>query len=61
MEIWNHREHLALCISMDKVYVETLKLLWSIWEKQHSLETSMLKAILWNITILENFTQKLLH
>lgn len=61
MEIWNHREHLVLCISMDKVYVETLSLLWSVWEKRQNVETSMLKAILWNIIIIENFTQQLLQ
>lgn len=61
MEIWNHREHLVLCISMDKVYVETLNLLWSVWEKRQNVETSMLKAILWNIIIIENFTQQLLQ
>lgn len=59
MEIWNQREHLALCISMDKVHIKTTKLLWSGWEKQQNLEISMLKAILWNITTLQNFTQKL--
>lgn len=61
MEVWNHRVCLVLCISMDKVYVRTLRLLWSAWKEQQNVETSMLKAILWNIITIESSTQQLLQ